>query len=226
VILCSFRNVRNTTYLSAILCSIWIFGSSPQAKTINAKSCSLADVQSAVNSASPGDIVSLPAGSSKWSGSLKIEKTNITLQGSGIGSTIITAGSKAITLSGESANNLRITGIELNNCSQCIHATGTGTPRQAIKNFRIDHSKFTNDNVVLETVGGATGVFDHCEFVNTYGARLYGSNDASVKPPYKLGTSDAVFFEDNKITITPGGVARHFLASNSHSKYVVRCDCH
>ncbi|MBI5181522.1 MAG: hypothetical protein HZA06_01265 [Nitrospirae bacterium] len=58
------------------------------AATINATSCSASDVQTAINAASDGDTVSVPAGSCTWSSRLSFTK-GITLQGAGSGITII-----------------------------------------------------------------------------------------------------------------------------------------
>jgi hypothetical protein len=217
------RNVNRRLVLFArVVFFVGICISFPYAKIFQVNDCSIPSVKTAIANAQPGDIISLPSGLSNWSSPLSINKKNLTLKGSGIGSTVITCGTKIISLSGESANNLRITGIEFRGGSQMIFASGTGTPRQAIKNLRVDHCKFTGTYIAIETNGGATGVFDHCVFENTYGARLYGSNDPVARPPYKLGTGDALFFEDNTINVTPSGNPPHFIASNSFSKYVVR----
>jgi hypothetical protein len=194
----------------------------PYAKTLQLNDCSILSVKTAIANAQPGDIISLPSGISNWSSSFSINKKNLTIKGSGIGATIITCGTQTISLSGETANNLRITGIEFRSGTQLIFATGTAKPSQAIKNLRVDNCKFTGTYIAIETNGGATGVFDHCVFENTYAARLYGSNDPVARPPYKLGTNDALFFEDNTINVTPSGNPPHFIASNSFSKYVVR----
>lgn len=198
------------------------FSHSLQSKTISVSSSSLTSVQNAVNAAAAGDIIIIPSGSWTWSGSLKIAKKSLTVQGKGIGSTILTTGTKGILLTGETANNLRITGIEFRSGNQLIYAGGSGTPAQAVKNIRVDNCKFVSTNVVIETHGAVTGVFDHCTFQDAYGGRIYGSNDPYARPPYKLGTSDALFFENNTINVTTGGNPPHFIASNSHSKYVVR----
>ncbi len=194
----------------------------PYAKTIRVNDCSISSVKTAVANALPGDIIVLPSGTGSWTSVLSINKKNLTLKGNGIGSTVITCGTKTISLSGETANNLRITGIEFRSGSQLIFAYGSGTPRQAVKNLRVDHCKFSGTYIAIETNGAATGVFDHCVFENTYGARLYGSNDAVTRPPFKLGTNDALFFEDNTINVSRSGTPPHFIASNSFSKYVVR----
>jgi len=59
------------------------------AATINANSCSYADVSAAINSAQSGDIVNVPAGNCTWNSQLVITK-GIVLKGAGIDSTIIT----------------------------------------------------------------------------------------------------------------------------------------
>jgi hypothetical protein len=199
-----------------------VFSHSLQSKTITAGSSSLTSVQNAVNAAAAGDVIVIPSGSRTWSGSLRIAKKSLTIQGKGIGSTILTTGTKGILLTGETANNLRITGIEFRSGYQLIYAAGSGTPAQAVKNLRVDNCKFVTTNIVIETHGAVTGVFDHCTFQDAYGGRIYGSNDPYARPPYKLGTSDALFFENNNIKVTSNGNPPHFIASNSHSKYVIR----
>jgi hypothetical protein len=59
-----------------------------QAATIQAKSPSLGDVRTAVQSARDGDTVTVPAATETWTTSLEITK-NITLQGAGPGLTVI-----------------------------------------------------------------------------------------------------------------------------------------
>ncbi|NLG19538.1 MAG: T9SS type A sorting domain-containing protein [Fibrobacter sp.] len=219
---CFLNSSLKSTFKGALILSTGAFSFTSYGKVINATSLSQSSVQTAINSASPGDTIQLPAESSSWSGQLSITKKDLTIQGKGIGSTIISAGNKSIYLSGESANGLRITGIEFRNGNQVIYSAGSGSPRQAIKNLRIDHCKLQGNYIFIETTGAATGVFDHNTFLDSYAARLYGSNDPVARPPYPLGTSDALFFEDNTISVTSGGNPPHWIASNSHSKYVVR----
>src|SRR5262245_13660805 len=57
-------------------------------KTITAASCSLSDVSNAVNAASSGDIVQVPAGTCTWPTNGTFSK-NIWLKGAGAGATII-----------------------------------------------------------------------------------------------------------------------------------------
>ena len=84
-----------------VLAMTCLLGNSPLAaaagKTITAAGCSSANVQSAMNSAVDGDTVIVPAGSCTWTSAVWINSVNLggTLQGAGIGQTIITNGSSS-----------------------------------------------------------------------------------------------------------------------------------
>ena len=58
------------------------------ATTVNANSVSQSDVAAAIGSAVDGDTVTIPAGTATWTRTLPVTKA-ITLQGAGIGATII-----------------------------------------------------------------------------------------------------------------------------------------
>ena len=76
--------------LSFVLVSA-LFIVSPEpahAATITAPTCNQTDVQNAINAAVDGDTVMIPAGMCNWVSTLTINKA-ITLQGAGIGNTII-----------------------------------------------------------------------------------------------------------------------------------------
>ena len=76
--------------------------------------------------------------------------------------------------------------------------------------------------LLLETDGHATGVLDHNIFEDSYGSRIYGGNQGGATFPFALGSSDAVFSEDNTITANAGVSVDHFIASNSGPRYVLR----
>ena len=77
--------------LIAALIIVQLSATSSAAKTIQAKSCSLADVQTAVDSAHSGDTVDVPVGSATWNSNLTLTK-GLMLRGAGIGNTIIISG--------------------------------------------------------------------------------------------------------------------------------------
>jgi hypothetical protein len=78
-------------FLSLVFCVL--LSPHANAKTFTASSCSSNDVQTAVNSATDGDTVNIPAGSCTWTSPVTWTNKNITVLGAGIGSTNITAGS-------------------------------------------------------------------------------------------------------------------------------------
>jgi len=207
--------------LLPILFCCGVFIPEARAATINAVSCSQADVQSAINSAGDGGTVTVPTGNCNWSGTININKQRLTIQGAGVGQTIITSSDQLFSTVGESANGLRVTAIEFRNCVQCFYFDGSGSPKEATKNFRIDQCKFKDVYVAFETDGEATGVLDHNVFEDSYGTRIYGSNSASATFPFTMGTSNAVFFEDNTIDMI-STCQPHFIASNSGARYVLR----
>src|SRR6266513_5352560 len=80
------HGMRRIAGLSA--CIFLALSGRVEAGTITAVSPSLSDVTSAVSKAADGDTVVVPVGTATWTSQLAIKKA-ITLQGKGIGSTII-----------------------------------------------------------------------------------------------------------------------------------------
>jgi hypothetical protein len=92
-------------WFSFILLLTALIGAEAQTK---AASCSQNDVNNAINSASSGDTVTVPAGNCSWSG-LSVAKA-ITLQGAGVGQTNISLNGTT-TFTKQSAGVMRITGF-------------------------------------------------------------------------------------------------------------------
>jgi hypothetical protein len=167
------------------------------------------------NQAQNGDTITLPPGIFVWTTGVAISKT-ITLQGAGVGSTII----KDAVQSGQllkvtlAAGNLtRITGIEFQNGGRIQPAAAPGGVLRVIgsntngSSFRWDHCSWQGPNgfPVFDTV---IGVIDH----NTFGPTgqyvmvyVYGSywddqgrdGDGSWAASTGFGSSQWLFFEDN-----------------------------
>ena len=182
------------------------------AATINAATCSLADVQSAVNSAVTGDTVKVPAGSSTWTTYVTIPNDKkITLQGAGKSSTVITMSSAGTAINlGKSGS--RITGIGFINAG--IFSDGY--------DFRVDHcsmffDSWANGISVYSTANPAvipTGVIDNNTFINMR-VLVSGSNfllsengvqNGLWATQLNLGSSEAVYIEDNIYTKGTGGI--------------------
>jgi hypothetical protein len=185
-------------------------------RTIDASSTSLSDVAAAIAAAADGDKVIIPSGMSTWTRTLSVRKA-ITLQGAGVGSTIIKDGVQSGSLiswhyQGTANSFARLTGIEFEDGGRV--ATGyapTGVLRVVGCNtngsaFRWDHCKWNDVNgyPVFDTV---IGVIDHNSFIRTskhftvyiydtkWDGRSYG--DGSWAAPTGFGSSQFLFIEDN-----------------------------
>jgi hypothetical protein len=181
---------------------------------------SAASVQGLHNWALNGDTITLPAGTFTWSTPVTISKA-ITLQGSGIGRTVIMDGVQRwqfLTWSLVAGKASRMTGIEFRNGGRIataaapggvIHVTGSNTNGST---FRMDHCKWNNLNGSLgtETV---IGVLDHNEFIFAGRTLIYNHSsnwnggswgDGSWAAAADFGSSQFLFFEDNIFTKQPG----------------------
>lgn len=189
------------------------------ADVITAKSVARADVVTAVTSAVNGDTVIIPAGTASWTNALNVTKA-ITLQGAGIGQTILrdeisstAGGSAAAMLAVTLVSNLttRITGLEFRpgfrataNQAGIVYIAGSSTNGGRA---RVDHCYF---NRVINRAGlfitGAFGVVDNCIFLlspnqfaldvrhENYGGQSYGDGSWADAPHF--GTDKFWYVED------------------------------
>ncbi len=178
------------------------------AATVNSTSCSAAAVQSAINAASSGDTVQVPAGTCAWGGTTVAIASglHITLKGSGIDATFIssTPGTSAINVA---FGRSRITGFTW----ECGKVQIDG------ENWRIDHNKFTcssaQEGILVRgnrKTASPKGIIDHNTFFNQRVvvldypgvnlSELQGSNHWSAA--VRFGTDEAVYVEDNTFRFT------------------------
>jgi hypothetical protein len=203
-----------------ILSAISSLSLKADAATAMASSCSRTHVQAAINTAGTGDTVLVPAGTCTWTGNVDIPNTKkLTLQGAGIGATMITAGSYDCLIELNQSGS-RVTGFELIN--GYIQADGDG--------WRIHHCKFTSPsggNAVfvrgLRESIHPTGLIDHCVFVNTR-VEICGwaglTAHALWSQPLNPGSGqNVVYVEDCNFTHTIFGNA---IDSNYGGRYVFR----
>jgi hypothetical protein len=209
-----------------ILSIILLCISNANAATINAASCSKSHVQAAIDSASNGDAILVPAGNCTWTSTLSLDK-NLTIQGAGRDSTLITRTGTAISIG---TTTSRVTGIGFyvggNTYSGMISAAGKG--------WRIDHCKFigttggNNYAVLAQSSSYANlpaGLVDNNYF---YLIRVVhnGINDFDTEQhkawvyDAPLGTSDAVYIEDN--VWEASGEIGQAVDANRGGKYVFR----
>lgn len=209
--------------LSLALVYISISSGTLWAATTTANSCSQANVQSAVNLALDNDTVLVPPGTCIWSTLVVLDQKTITLQGAGIGQTIIFDGTSKIAsppwytttmlaIRAKDGGLTRITGFTFNG------GVGTGDPNnQSIvnvingttNNFRFDHNAvITTRTSGLSINGCVNGVIDHNTWTLVAGAYgMYTKNgnscdggdygDGAWTRPANFGTSTFLFIEDN-----------------------------
>lgn len=179
----------------------------------------IANVQSAVDSASDGAIITFAAGSYTWtSGGVSFSNSKgVTLQGAGAGSSIVTVGDNSFlgmggSLNGNNTHFYRITGFTFQNGSGLgIWFYGPGT----LNSLRIDHNTFSNwatSSIALffgeaSTPAKFFGVIDHNTFSganNFMLMKILGTGDPSLWSSSVRGTSGNMFLEDNTVDFGSG----------------------
>jgi hypothetical protein len=181
---------------------------------------SAANVQALHNAAQNGDTITLPTGTFTWTTSVSMTKA-ITLQGSGVGNTIVKDGrpSGAFLVWTLAANMpSRMTGIEFqdaggtnqeyNGLIAIFGATTDG------RTMRVDHCKFDHLNGVNLNPNDVIGVIDHNTFLVTpTRIPIYAYNKNWNGQPFSagswsdtshFGTAKFLFIEDNIFTFDVG----------------------
>ncbi len=210
--------------------------------THTAASTSRADVGTAYAACVDGDTLAIPAGTSTWATGLTVTKA-ITIQGDGIGSTIIKDGlatGEVMNVSLVANLNTRITGIEFQNDGSIA-----ATPRFVFNGTNIDNRRIRVDNCKFSSLNGTCfsfytclGVVDHNTIIGkasgqqVFVAFVFGSawgyaqgslkwGDGAWAEADNFGTDKFIFFEDNTITSL---YSANLTAIDGHSgaRYVFR----
>lgn len=177
---------------------------------IVASSLSVADVQSAIDSSSSGDIVQLPPGSETWAGGVTISnEKGITVFGSG---TTITRGAytgNLITIVTNATTKTRLSGISFVQSVdsgggspiniQLVISGGFSNPK-----FRVDNCSFTSTvaGCLLIRVSNSYGLIDHCTITGDDASELihnvaYGAGvTTGWEDDVIAGSGDALYIED------------------------------
>jgi hypothetical protein len=216
--------MKNLGFLRSIL--IFIVGcliqvTNAYAAEIHAQSCSLEDVQAAIDTVQDGDTVTVPAGSCTWSDTLQLSR-EIEIIGAGIGQTTV-AGHGFDVLDG--TDNWRISGFTF------VQEEGIEEIRSVIKlggwlssvgcrNFRIDNCRFEGETYVVDLLGWSTGVIDHNQFIKSV-IECDGDNHQAWARETALGTSDFLFIEDNFFN-NDGYERQHIITASRGARYVFR----
>jgi hypothetical protein len=196
----------------------------------NAASCSSADVQTALNAASAGDVVYIPAGTCNWSSQVsRTVPANVTLMGAGTSAT--GGGDQTVIVDNYSTDspllNLVVANTGTFRMSGITFQGGTGVLKNAgliningPGTIRLDHLHLNsqtysvpdNGNVKMPTIGqGVIGVLDHSILDLYNGSAVYainGTNSGNTQwaSATNFGGSDYFFVEDNQIN---GDAAHH-----------------
>jgi len=165
-------------------------GLSIKAQTINAASCNATDVQKALNTASTGSVIVIPAGTCTWTTQVSWSALpNVTLQGQTVctGSGAPTSNNlvctdntviidnlnrsslgdiAALQIIPPSSGTFRLTGISFKTSGNSSAASSNGTIRlwATAPAVRVDHMHFINLDTAMDIDGQEYGVIDHCLF--------------------------------------------------------------
>lgn len=239
---------RKNWFPPSFLFCVFLCVSSAHAGTVNAVSCASADVQSAINSASSGDTVNVPACSATWSSSVNISSKKIKIQGqtncTGTPASSCTDATKitdnttagALSVGGASTSNfVEITGLtfiaQTSKANGMIELLGT---MFSLNSFRIHHNHFITAAGATRGIDitGPYGLVDHNLFdvTNTGSVQSIadtGSSDGTDggftpwQQPLTLGTVNAVYEEDNTFNY-PSNVGDSTIDNYGGARYVFR----
>jgi len=217
---------------SAIIIGIWNGFSA--LGTVYHSDGSAASVQGLHNQALNGDTITVPAGTFTWANRVSITKA-ITLQGAGVGSTIIKDNVQGNPLLSWTlpAGLSRLTGIEFQNGGRSqvmigiLSVTGSNTNGSS---FRWDNCKWYGMNGV-PLINTVIGVIDHNTFdlaavgpaIEVRGDSWNGAQwgDGSWTAATAYGSSGFLFIEDNNFT-NHGGFFHGYTDAYGGARFVVR----
>jgi hypothetical protein len=212
-------------------------------RTVGPSDCSVSAVNSAIASASDGDIVELTcAGTVTWATTLTLPNTKgITLRVAGGTNTPKTSASFPLTVSSsadpiiqvncENSKALtRITGFKLTNTiassNGAIYVQGRGTGKDGLGAYRIDNNYFYAIQLPHASLSGtltlnaSTGVMTGLVDNNSFRDWSYAGMNAWTRA-FSFGGSDFAFLEDNLFE-NINQYTRHIVMGIEGGKYVVR----
>jgi hypothetical protein len=203
---------------------------------------SAANVQALHNAALNGDTITLPAGAFTWSSAVTISKA-ITLQGQGIGGTVIRDAVQSgplMTWNLVANQASRMTGIEFRNGGRTTQ-TFSGIIRingiaYDSRTMRIDHCKFDHLNGTLLVARDVIGVIDHNVFLEAGKEAIQVHNEHWGGGPYAngswtdtnhFGTSQFIFIEDNAFIYNSAyGAIDGYAGARYVARYNTFMNCH
>lgn len=206
---------------------------SAQPREVTAASCSVTDIQAAVDSLPAGGIVHLPAGQAEAIGTIRLSG-GVSLIGAGRQRTKLFRGpasdmmksTPVISADGDNGKPIRISGLNIVGFLDPASAGwDSGISLRNAIDFRISDCRVQRFGASGISVSGLSrGVIDHCLFVDNfkktinnvgYGVVVMGTGQW--RPDLVAGSADSVFVEDCEFI-----GQRHAIASNGGARYVFR----
>jgi hypothetical protein len=198
-----------------------------QAATLKAASCSSSDVQAAINAASDGDTVLVPAGSCSWSPQVKLNKA-ITLQGGNGGTTTITSAAAVVLTPGTGAPT-RLTGFTFTGFGTANDGDVRINTSSQTTAYRVDHNVFINSSnpTFIAQWGIGPGLIDHNSLTCAQGEMIHNaaqgpSDNSGWTTDVIPGGSQMTFIEDNTFTNTDSTYVSSALQSYYGARTVFR----
>jgi hypothetical protein len=235
---------RKAIRLGLLSCFAWIISYPATADIIVAESCDQDDVQDAVDLAEDGDTVRVPAGNSIWVTSqehrpcIRIDNKAITLEGAGIGQTVIICNTGSswgpedpIHVTGGTGKSFRITGFTFKGTGIWLADNPIVVENGSYLGFRIDHCEFIDLMHGIRINTYAEGLIDHCvfsclELKNTgdhVAIDVGADQETAWKRPLGIGTQHAVFVEDCVFDyFGTGNSDRPYVAMSNGARVVFR----
>jgi hypothetical protein len=208
-----------------------------QGAVIDAASCSQTDVQTAVDAAGDGDTVAVPEGSCSWTTpaaqtpAVTIEDKSISLEGGGIGVTVITDATgedwkeTALWVQDRPCEISGFTFVgSAGSSNGIIQMENTGG--DGAHGFRIHHNEFSLDaGYAILTRQLSYGLIDHNSFATSQDHTMIAAHLdglASWSRPSSLGTADAVYIEDNTFLSTAATANYRAVYGQRGARFVFR----
>jgi hypothetical protein len=209
------------------------------ADTHEVTTCSVANVQAAVNAATAGDTVFLNCAGGTWTSTVQITK-GITIRGNGENSTTITANNATLfNIALSSGSDFRITDLGFmgsvgGSLGALIVLRGGGnylnSPSSTIWNsLRADHLKFSNTGAGhafvidpwYEIPSHPKALFDHITLTSNNGTNFIkiAGNNITWRSADLYGTDWAIYIEDS--TFTWGNTTHGYITDTEHGARVV-----
>jgi hypothetical protein len=190
-------------WFAVVLVLVFAWVAPTGAATINAASCTRANVLSAIASANPGDTVQVPAGTCSWSGGVSFTGIQLIGAGSSTSGTVITAG--LVNMNKHATAYTRLGRFRFTGTDEHIYADGSATARPYIIDNNYIRSDVSGRAVHLSANGGLLhhNQFTAVNWTNQDVFNIQTGENWSQAPTY--GTNDTtgernIYFEDNTFT--------------------------